>query len=388
MRRLPIALLLLAACSAEATRPITTAPASTTPTTTASATTSAPAPPFLTGATDAWAAAVAAVYGPACQGDRSRLPVELSALAAADVCPTGGIATTAPVTGAVLAAATFGDDLILGADYGAGFEIVALRLPSLGNTDGWYGAVPKIIAVVGADARPGEDPAVTRADSLHLIALNGAGAGGMVGIPRDSWVPIGGGAPNKINAALSGGGPDLLMSTLTSVSGLVIGGYVLTGFEGFQELWGNILGGAEVEVPLAIADPAAGADFQAGRQYLNGPQALSFSRARKSLGGGDLTRQFHGGLVLLGGLERAQTLGPLGLPGLIAAAEPWIRTNIRWGDLLSWSALALATPRENIGNVVVPARVGTVGSASVVFLTDGAASIFADLADGAIAPGT
>jgi len=179
-----------------------------------------------------------------------------------------------------------------------------------------------------------------------------------------------------------------MMSTLNSVSGLSLGGYVLTGFEGFQELWGNILGGAEVEVPIRIADAAAGADLQPGLQYLNGPQALSFGRARKSLAAGDLTRQLHGGLAILAALRKAQGLGPLGLPTLLAASEPWIRTNIRWGDLLSLSALALATPTEQIGNVVVPARTGTVGTASVVFLNDGAGAVFADLADGAIAPGT
>ena len=390
MRRLSLLLCVLVACSGEPTRPITTEPESTTTGPTASPTTAptVTTPPFLVGGLDTWASAVANVYGPACSGDRSKLPLELASLAPSPDCPTGGIAVTAQVPGAILASASFGEDVIFGVDYGSGFEIVALRVPSLGNTDGWYGAVPKVVALVGADARPGEEPAVTRADSLHLFGLSGAGAGGLIGIPRDSWVPIGGGAANKINASLSGGGPDLMMSTLNSVSGLSLGGYVLTGFEGFQELWGNILGGAEVEVPIRIADAAAGADLQPGLQYLNGPQALSFGRARKSLAAGDLTRQLHGGLAILAALRKAQGLGPLGLPTLLAASEPWIRTNIRWGDLLSLSALALATPTEQIGNVVVPARTGTVGTASVVFLNDGAGAVFADLADGAIAPGT
>ena len=389
MRRLSLLLCVLVACSAEPTRPITTVPVSTAtaaPPTTEGATTTT-APPFLMGATQEWASAVASVYGPACSGDRTRIPVELAGLALSGTCPLNGTSVMAQVSGAVLASAAFGDDLIFGVNYGSGFEIVALRMPSLGNTDGWYGTVPKVVALVGADARPGEEPSVTRADSLHLFGLNGAGAGGLIGIPRDSWVSIGGGGANKINSALSLGGPDVLMSTLNSVSGLNLGGYILTGFEGFQELWGNILGGAEVEVPIRIADAAAGADLQPGLQYLNGPQALSFGRARKALAAGDLTRQLHGGVAILGALKKAQSLGPLGLPTLLAGSEPWIRTNIRWGDLLSLSALALATPTEQIGNVVVPARTGSVGAASVVFLNAGAGAVFADLADGAIAPG-
>jgi LCP family protein required for cell wall assembly len=385
MRRLSLLLCVLVACSVEPTRPITTAPVSTTTTSHAPTTTE---PPFLVGGSEAWAAAVADVYGPACSGDRSRITAELSDLPPAEACPNGGTAAMAEVTGAVLAAAALGDDLVFGADYGSGFEIVAVDLPSLRETARWYGSLPKIVAVLGADARPGQDPALTRADSLHLVGLDGNGAGGLVGIPRDSWVPIGDGAANKINSALSRGGPELMMQTLGSVTGLTLDGYVLTGFEGFQELWGNVLGGAEVDVPLRILDTAANADLEAGPQVLDGAGALSFTRARKTLAGGDLTRQFHGGLALLGALRRAQELGPLGLPMLIAASEPWIKTDIAWGDLLSVSALALDTATEQIGNVVVPARTGSVGSASVVFLNDGAEAVFADLADGAIAPGT
>jgi len=205
MRRLSLLLCVLVACSGEPTRPITTEPESTTTGPTASPTTAptVTTPPFLVGGLDTWASAVANVYGPACSGDRSKLPLELASLAPSPDCPTGGIAVTAQVPGAILASASFGEDVIFGVDYGSGFEIVALRVPSLGNTDGWYGAVPKVVALVGADARPGEEPAVTRADSLHLFGLSGAGAGGLIGIPRDSWVPIGGGAANKINASLS-----------------------------------------------------------------------------------------------------------------------------------------------------------------------------------------
>ncbi|HUO45257.1 MAG TPA: LCP family protein [Acidimicrobiia bacterium] len=388
MRRLSTLLVVLVACSSQTTIPNTSNPPSTPPSTT-TITTTAPttaAPGFLSGGSEGWSLAVADVYGPACGGDRAMVPAELSGLAVAETCPQGGTATVAQVSGATLASAVIGEDHIFGADYGEGFSVVAARLPSLGQAAGWYGGTPKIVAVIGADARPGEEPAVTRADSIHLVGLNGQGAGGMVGIPRDSWVPIGGGSSNKINAALSQGGPDVLMSTLTATSGLDIGGYVLTGFEGFQEMWGNILGGAEVDVPVPISDPASGADFSSGRQYLNGPQALAFGRARKSLPGGDLTRQFHGGVALIGALQQVQARGPLELPGLIAASEPWMRTNIRWDDLLAFSALAQATPTEAIGNVVAPARVGSVGAASVVFLTEAAAATFADLADGAIAP--
>ncbi len=331
-------------------------------------------------------AAVAGVYGTACGGDRTGLPTELAALPEAVTCPQGGTAATATVGDEVLAVAVVGDDTIYGVGNDDGFSVVAARLVSLGQEQGWYGTIPKLIAVVGSDARPGEDAATSRGDSLHLVGLDGHGGGGVLGIPRDSWVPIGGGGNNKLNAALSLGGPEAMLETLTETSQLPLQGIVITGFEGFVQMWDQALEGAEVEIPVAIDDRAAKADLEQGRQTLDGTQALAFSRTRKTLPGGDLTRQYHGGLVLLAALSKVQGQGPLGLPAMMAASAPWLVTDLSWSELLAWSALALETPVAGIGNEVVPARVGRVGSASVVFLTDDAPAAFANLADGAIEP--
>ncbi len=61
-------------------------------------------------------------------------------------------------------------------------------------------------------------------------------------------------------------------------------------------------------------------------------------------------------------------------------------TDLSAGDLLAFSALALDTPIADIGNQVAPGRVGTAGSASVVYLTDSAPAFYVDLADGSFAP--
>ena len=386
MRRLSTLLVVLVACSSQTTIPNTTPPVSTQP---AITTTSAPtttAAPLLAGAPPAWQASVADVYGFPCGGNRSTLPTKLQSLVENETCPSGGESAMAEVGGAILAVATIGRDVIYGVDSGSGFQVVAAVLPSLGLDQGWYGNVPKLVAVVGSDARPGEDAGTSRADSLHLVGLDGAGSGGVVGIPRDSWVSINGGRENKINAALSSGGPESMLSTLIDVSELALDGIVVTGFEGFVEMWDGALGGAEVDVPLAIQDQAAKADLEQGIQVLDGTQALAFSRTRKTLAGGDLTRQLHGGIVLLGALHAAQLRGPLDLPMMMALSEAWLVTDMGWPDLMAWSALALATPVDGIPNKVVPARIGSVGSASVVFLTSEAPAVFADLADGAVAP--
>src|SRR5690606_35602853 len=119
--------------------------------------------------------------------------------------------------------------------------------PSMG-VDQELGEFPKIVAVVGSDARPNERRDATRADSIHFVGLDGSGKAGVVGVPRDSWVPIAGGGRNKINAALALGGPGAMMETFADLTGLEFDGYLLTGFAGFESLI-DILGGLDIDVP-------------------------------------------------------------------------------------------------------------------------------------------
>lgn len=386
-----VAWALLPACTLPVTAPAepeTHSPRPNTTTTRAATTTTAPV--FqLDGASLAWETTVADIYGSVCGGVLQAIAPELAEREAASECPIGGRAAMSSVGDIELAAAEIGPDAIFGVGDGDGFRIVAARLTSMSPPQtalAWYGVVPKVVLAVGSDARPGEDPQFSRADSIHLVALNGLGHGGVLGIPRDSWVRISGGGMGKINASLSSGGPDGMLQTVADVTGLNLDGYVLTGFTGFQEMVGNVLGGVDIDLPFAVADSAAGADLEAGSQYLNGPDALALARARKSLPGGDLTRQFNGGLLLLAALSSAQSYGPLHLPTLISESVEWMSTDLAPGDLLSFAALALDTPIAGIGNQVAPGNVGTAGSASVVYLTDSAPAFFADLADGSLAP--
>ncbi len=45
--------------------------------------------------------------------------------------------------------------------------------------------------IIGSDARPKENPQRSRGDSIHIVTWNQAlGKGTVLGIPRDTWVPI------------------------------------------------------------------------------------------------------------------------------------------------------------------------------------------------------
>jgi LCP family protein required for cell wall assembly len=273
-------------------------------------------------------------------------------------------------------------DIFLLVNNGDGWRIVGGKWPSLSLPAHW-GPSPRLIAVVGTDARPKEDVVATRTDSIHFVGLDGQGHGGIIGIPRDSWVPIAGGGRSKINNALPWAGPQGMMETFEDLSGLPLEGYVMTGFAGFEALIGRVLGGLHLKVPYPMRDQAAKADLDAGPQMVDGDQALAFTRTRKALPNGDFDRSENQGLLMLDVVRNLQNQqGIMGIPRLLDLAEPFIVTDLGPAELLTFAAQTIATKKDAIPNVVVPGLGGWAGSASVVYLSDSASEVFADLADG------
>ena len=295
--------------------------------------------------------------------------------------PRAGVASVGSLKGQHLATAELDGDLFLAVKDPSGWRIVGGNWPSLSQPAYW-GPSPRLIAVVGSDARPGEDILTTRTDSIHFVGLDGAGAGGIVGVPRDSYVPIAGGGRSKVNAALSWAGTEGMMQTFKDMSGLPLEGYVMTGFSGFTEMVGTVLGGFELLVPSPMHDEASQAAFEPGPQIVDGAQALAFSRTRKTLPNGDFGRSFNQGLVMLDVLRSLQTRGYGVIPTLIGLSSPFLMTDLTPEQLLTFSAMAMASDLEAIPNVVAPGSAGSAGSASVVFLSDSASELWADLADG------
>ncbi len=367
--------------SARSTTSATTAPSTTT--------TSAPTGPAIiqiTGLDAELRSAVQNVYDrSAGAGDPAALPQRLSnAIEGAE--PASGMLTATSTTAVALddevAVVRAGDDVILLVDEGRGWQVVGFKLPSLG-VPATYGDPVRHVFVVGSDARPGEDAAGARADSLHIVAANAAaGTGAIVGIPRDGWVQPPSGRSRKFTEVLAVSGPEALLATARTTTGLEIEGYILTGFAGFVALVDEF-GTVEIDIPMNMADRASGAYFTAGLQEIDGSDALAFARNR-TIAGGDFTRQLHGG-VLIGWIGRAvQDLGVEAAPELLNLLTSHTVTDLSAADLLTLTASLYELDLDEVPNVVVPGRIGTAGSASVVFLEEGAAAVFADLDDGAL----
>lgn len=295
---------------------------------------------------------------------------------------TGGVATLDDTRIGLVRA---GDDLIAAINDGGGWRLVAVDLPTLDHRELGYDSA--VIAVVGSDARKGEDPIRARADSLHLVGFDGVNATfDIVGIPRDSWVPIPGRSTGKINSALATGGPESMQSTLESLAGYTLDGMLVTGFEGFQEALGNVLGGIQITLETDARDSAAGANFTAGDQYMNGPQALAFARMRKSLPLGDIDRQRNGGLVLIAAATTARFRPIEDAAALVAEAASWAWIGLEPELLLRLVVTALVAPIIDVSNVVIPGTPGDRSGASTIELTPEAGQILADLEDGSLRP--
>ena len=238
------------------------------------------------------------------------------------------------------------------------------------------------ILAIGSDARVGQSVARSRADSLHVIGVNPReGKAAILGIPRDSYVPIPGHGSNKINAALFFGGPQLVVRTVEGLTGIRMDGYVLTGFGGFQGLV-NGVGGLTVRVPYPMQDAASGAFFKPGRTRVNGKRALAFSRNRHDAPGGDFGRSLNQGSLILAALREFRedmARDPLTLFRWVRVARQNVVTDLGVHQMLALLYAAVSIDPSRVHNRVASGGGGTVGGTSVVHLGSGARAMFRDL---------
>jgi LCP family protein required for cell wall assembly len=205
---------------------------------------------------------------------------------------------------------------------------------------------PLNVLVVGSDSREGltgEDAfqgtgsefiTGQRSDVVILVHLFGGGRGAQfVSLPRDTYVEVpahrdpdsGRQVParrNRLNAAFAQGGPALLVATVQELTGLRLDHYVQVDFTGFKSLVDEV-GGIEVCLLAPQEDFRSGIDLPAGRQTVQGDQALAFVRQRTGLPRGDIDR-IRRQQLLLGSLVRkvlstGTLLNPVRLNGVLSA---------------------------------------------------------------------
>lgn len=240
------------------------------------------------------------------------------------------------------------------------------------------GGSPVNVLLIGSDSREGmsreeqldlstgsEGGNLT--DTIILASMQG-GEAALLAFPRDLFVTRCDGSEGRINAAVGVGGPDCLVETVSSLSGIPVHHYMEIRFLGFRDIV-NALGGVEMCLDEPMRDAKAGIDLPEGCQDLDGGEALGYVRGRQQ--GGDLGRVERQQQFLQGVASEATRPGTLvNLPRMfrvageggdaLSASEsvgPFSLARIGWG----LRGLAGGAPTHT-----VPGNPATVGGASVL----------------------
>lgn len=226
------------------------------------------------------------------------------------------------------------------------------------------------IAAIGSDARPWEDMTRTRGDALQLVGINtDTGAATAFGVPRDSWVTIPGRGKDRINAAMTVGGPQLQAKALGELFGIEPDYVFVTRFEGLENMLGAI-GKITVDNPYAFSDPNLKPDgFAAGKIELGRFSAMSFARIRKGLKDGDFGRSANQQRVMRGIHRTIQEKRKY--PGFVErgslAVLKHTSTDADPAQIFQIAQAVAQVDAKKITTCVVPGSIGNAGAASVVF---------------------
>src|ERR1700731_3585628 len=267
--------------------------------------------------------------------------------------------------------------------------IFHMSAPSLGK-GGDDGAID--ILLVGLDSRTDAhgnplsddelaklhagDDVSTNTDTIILVRIpNNGKSATAISIPRDSYVQAPGLGKTKINgvygqtreqkrtqlvesgvsdaeanAQATEAGREALIKTVGDLTGVTVDHYAEIGLLGFA-LITDAIGGVDVCLKDAVYEPLSGADFPAGWQRLNGPQALSFVRQRHDLPRGDLDRVVRQQAVMASLAHEVISGKTLSSPARLDALQDAIQRSMVISD--GWDIMDYIKALENLaaGNV-------------------------------------
>jgi polyisoprenyl-teichoic acid--peptidoglycan teichoic acid transferase len=187
----------------------------------------------------------------------------------------------------------------------------------------------------------------------------------MLSIPRDTRTEIEGYGVRKINSANVEGGPALTATTVSNLLGGVgIDRYIRINVLGVAKLI-DALGGVTVYVPkdMKYRDDSQHLyiNLKAGKQHLNGDQALQLLRYRHDELG-DIGRIQRQQMVIRALID--QTLNPVTvaqLPKILNVVKDNIDTNLTVEELVALVGFGVRTNRSNMQMMMLPGRFSEQG---------------------------
>jgi LCP family protein required for cell wall assembly len=248
-------------------------------------------------------------------------------------------------------------------------------------------ATPAELRELGTEMDPGKNT-----DTMILVHVPADGRKATaISFPRDSYVNIPGFGKGKLNAAYADGAygsggkadPDrgrrLLVQTISELSGIRIDHYVEVDLLGFYRIT-KAIGGVEVCLKKPAKDSFSGIDLPAGKQTIQGKQALAFVRQRHGLPNGDLDRIARQQYFLSATFRKMKSAGVIGNPLKLKRLLDAIGTSVRMDSGLDPLQLARQVRGLASGNIefkTVPNKgPATVDGRSVVLLDTAALPAF------------
>ena len=239
------------------------------------------------------------------------------------------------------------------------------------NSDPYY------VLLLGTDGRPGETE--YRADSIILARVDPAQKRvTLLSIPRDTYVTWKG-SQMKINAVHFYDGAAGMVQIVNELCGVKISHYAEVNFDGLAGIT-NAVGGVTVDVDQYMRGVT---ELYAGRQTLNGEQALFYTRCRYAFADSDYTRMRHQRTFIKALLSQVLSSGdPVKIASIINSVADMVVTDLSVSDAISLASQMVGLNAESgIYTAYVPSTPETIGDQSYVIADDDALAEMMKLID-------
>lgn len=234
------------------------------------------------------------------------------------------------------------------------------------------------ILLIGSDSRTAGDEG--RSDAMILLSISDKTRTiHMTSLLRDMYVDIPGREGNRLNAAYSFGGPELLLETVKQNLGIDVNRYAVVNFQAFANLV-DAVNGVDMELTndevqwvnaylneynelrgMPIDTDYLDASLS-GMIHLNGPQALAYTRNRSI--GTDFGRTERQRKVLAAVMKKLPVAAVTNPGGLIDGLFPNLTTNLTQTECMRLSLMAGKLLTYELVQESIPLE-GTYSNASI-----------------------
>jgi LCP family protein required for cell wall assembly len=224
----------------------------------------------------------------------------------------------------------------------------------------WEGQQRVNILLLGGDSRGMKDNELPRSDSIMIASIDPVSKKAyLFSVLRDTYARIPGNGEDRINSAITIGGPNLAMKTVSDLVGVPIQYYVYTDFKGFIALV-DAIGGIDLDVEKDMKysdsedDHVYDINLKKGMQHLDGNTALQYVRFRHDALS-DFTRtERQRKFLQVVALKLQTTSSIIKLPRILNAIDPYIDTNLSITDMLKLAQLGFEAKADTVVTAQLP----------------------------------